>query len=652
MERLSDSLLISFVVLFSMTLQLVLVFGGSFRHRFSSIVLQLVLWLAYMSSDAVAIYALGTMARESSHTRIFGVWAPLLLLHLGGPDTITAYSTVDNELWTRHLLIMLYQVLVAIYVMYASDMKSYLLAASILLLLVGGFKYAEKTATLRLASNSQIVKYCQPVYKYMSIEDYSRRCSYAVMGLVKWERTWTTREIKFPTIIQDIWRDQSQQGMENYILCLSHALFKMNMRRYTDLYIHEIQWEETREFFFRDRLSHLSEDNIFTVIEIELKFMYDALFSKSMFIAFSKIGATMRIINICLLVAGGLCTYRGLIPGHEKVEVVAYIVISVAVIVELLQLLRIIASDWTLVWLICSSAEQSQEDWLTKLKHNSLRIALWLLHKLRSWRKRKYWKESIQQYSLIDTCKSLSPFKWKWAKRLILTDIVTSWYIESKPVEEEFKQFIIGKLNGLASDQNTTEQCRQTITSYNTKCGTDLEWASGTDQEHLILHWHIATTICLMERRRDQDNEEINKFARLSETLSNYCAHLLVSKRDLLPLHSDIARMEYIDVHSELLDFLSRSDIQRLRHYKEKYDNQHYEGASTLSNGAKLARMLLRMETAHRWRMLSEYWAAVLIYYANFKKPLVHAEYLTVGGEFITQLWALLGHMGFGTQKD
>ncbi|GFZ17719.1 transmembrane protein, putative [Actinidia rufa] len=31
-------------------------------------------------------------------------WAPFLLLHLGGPDTITAYSLEDNELWLRHLL--------------------------------------------------------------------------------------------------------------------------------------------------------------------------------------------------------------------------------------------------------------------------------------------------------------------------------------------------------------------------------------------------------------------------------------------------------------------------------------------------------------------------------------------------------------------
>jgi hypothetical protein len=38
------------------------------------------------------------------------MWAPILLLHLGGHDGITAYSIEDNELWNRHLLTAVSQV--------------------------------------------------------------------------------------------------------------------------------------------------------------------------------------------------------------------------------------------------------------------------------------------------------------------------------------------------------------------------------------------------------------------------------------------------------------------------------------------------------------------------------------------------------------
>nr|GFC34903.1 hypothetical protein CTI12_AA095370 [Tanacetum cinerariifolium] len=35
---------------------------------------------------------------------LLAFWAPFLLVHLGGPDTITAFALKDIELWLRHLL--------------------------------------------------------------------------------------------------------------------------------------------------------------------------------------------------------------------------------------------------------------------------------------------------------------------------------------------------------------------------------------------------------------------------------------------------------------------------------------------------------------------------------------------------------------------
>ncbi|KAM0997012.1 hypothetical protein ACFX13_007009 [Malus domestica] len=51
----------------------------------------------------------------NSHT-IMALWAPFLLVHLGGPDTITAYALEDNELWLRHLLCLVVQVGVAFFI--------------------------------------------------------------------------------------------------------------------------------------------------------------------------------------------------------------------------------------------------------------------------------------------------------------------------------------------------------------------------------------------------------------------------------------------------------------------------------------------------------------------------------------------------------
>jgi hypothetical protein len=74
---------------------------------------KLVLWLAYQLVDTTAIYVLGHMAISSNPSserrQLMALWAALLLVHLGGQDTITAYALEDNRFWKRHLLTLLVQ---------------------------------------------------------------------------------------------------------------------------------------------------------------------------------------------------------------------------------------------------------------------------------------------------------------------------------------------------------------------------------------------------------------------------------------------------------------------------------------------------------------------------------------------------------------
>ncbi|CAN6372505.1 unnamed protein product [Urochloa humidicola] len=80
------------------------------------------IWLAYQGGDIVAIYALATLFNRHKKDEVAAgggggggahldiLWAPVLLLHLGGQDGITAYSIEDNENWRRHLLVAASQV--------------------------------------------------------------------------------------------------------------------------------------------------------------------------------------------------------------------------------------------------------------------------------------------------------------------------------------------------------------------------------------------------------------------------------------------------------------------------------------------------------------------------------------------------------------
>ena len=108
------------LVLLSLGLQLFLFAFAGDRRLGASPVLRFLLWLVYLLADSTAIFTLGhlSLSDTTREHRLVFFWAPFLLLHLGGPDNMTAYALQDNQLWLRHLQILIVQVLGAAYVLY------------------------------------------------------------------------------------------------------------------------------------------------------------------------------------------------------------------------------------------------------------------------------------------------------------------------------------------------------------------------------------------------------------------------------------------------------------------------------------------------------------------------------------------------------
>ncbi|XAR65555.1 hypothetical protein NMG60_11009715 [Bertholletia excelsa] len=113
------------LVLLSLSLQIILYIFGNRRKYMVSFWISAVVWVAYLTADWVATIALSKLSdvlsepgydkANSGNAALRGLWAPLLLVHLGGPDTITAYSLEDNRLWPRHWLSLFVQAAVALY---------------------------------------------------------------------------------------------------------------------------------------------------------------------------------------------------------------------------------------------------------------------------------------------------------------------------------------------------------------------------------------------------------------------------------------------------------------------------------------------------------------------------------------------------------
>ncbi|XP_062204395.1 uncharacterized protein LOC133906488 [Phragmites australis] len=159
------------LVLGSLGLQWFLLLAAPMRKYIIPPLLRKIIWLAYISSDALSIYALATLfnrhARGSSACEYGGkasslevLWAPVILVHLGGREEITAYNIEDNELWTRHTVTLVSQVTVAVYAFYKSwpsDSDRRLLVSAILLFIVGILSFCEKPWALKRASINRLV---------------------------------------------------------------------------------------------------------------------------------------------------------------------------------------------------------------------------------------------------------------------------------------------------------------------------------------------------------------------------------------------------------------------------------------------------------------------------------------------------------------
>uniref|UniRef100_A0ACD5XV91 Uncharacterized protein n=1 Tax=Avena sativa TaxID=4498 RepID=A0ACD5XV91_AVESA len=149
---------IQMMVMVSFSLQVFLLSLAGFRKRHSSSVLNMVLWLAYLSADSAAVFVLGRLTLYTGEPRhqLLLFWAPFVLFHLGGQETITAFSMEDCKLWKRHLLNLTTQVSLATYVVAKQwHGGNQLVAPMVFMFISGTVKYAERIWALKVATETR-----------------------------------------------------------------------------------------------------------------------------------------------------------------------------------------------------------------------------------------------------------------------------------------------------------------------------------------------------------------------------------------------------------------------------------------------------------------------------------------------------------------
>ncbi|XP_042505487.1 uncharacterized protein LOC122082056 [Macadamia integrifolia] len=453
---------------------------------------RIVLWLSYLSADTVATIALGALSHgqgQPGSTELTTLWAPFLLLHLGGPDTITAYSLEDNELWLRHFLGLVQKVGIAVYVLIRSWAYSRVSILTIFMFVPGIVKYGERTWVLRLASKEHfrdsMLDRPDPGPNYAQfMNDYDSKQA-------KGSRVTVGRIEDFQLEMLDEHEEAHQQKPNNpsnsigsesnltdaEVLPKAYEFFETFKRLFADLILSGDDRKKSREFF-QDTSSRTS----FKVIEVELGFIYDLLYSKAALI-YSLLGLILRCISFLSIIILLVAFLTGDNHRYSNVDrIITYILFIGALILEIYAIFVLTSSDWAFLYL------NKPPKILPK----------------------------VQRLLRVD--KLLENYYYKYSKEVFF----------------KCKELIFKELKRKSRKVDKIEDVKDLCTSrgdgvlgYNGHLQDQLKWSlNDIEFDQSILLWHIATDLCY-----ECDNN-VSPFTELqretSKLLSDYMLYLLI----------------------------------------------------------------------------------------------------------------------------
>uniref|UniRef100_A0A166CUY1 DUF4220 domain-containing protein n=1 Tax=Daucus carota subsp. sativus TaxID=79200 RepID=A0A166CUY1_DAUCS len=308
-----DGWKLSACILLSLFLQIFLVVAGSFRRLASRRWIVKIIWFAYLLAEFVAVFGLGLIVSRQSllyndykddivqvRCMVHGVsdsckddhilmyWATFLLVHLGGPDTITAFATEDNELWLRNLFYLSSKCIAVAYAIYQSVETNYRVEVPILLLfLYGIIKCTERTCALYYGSaksfrNSMLSK------SNLGVNDFSKKEDTLLIKM-------------------------NGEALFNIEVLQCASVFFMTFKGLVvDLSVGIHDLNQSRDFFLQR-----SSQDAFRLVEVELNYLYDVLFTKIP-VLHSKLGLCGRTLSFMAVVSSLVVFYCDFGSKEEK----------------------------------------------------------------------------------------------------------------------------------------------------------------------------------------------------------------------------------------------------------------------------------------------------------------------------------------------
>ncbi|XP_030490791.2 uncharacterized protein LOC115707088 [Cannabis sativa] len=667
------------MVLLSLLIQTILIVAGSRRKYWTSSSLGFFLWMAYLSADWVATLSLGLVSNTtrtdasaaedpSPGYLIKAFWSSLLLLHLGGPDTITAYSLEDTELWLRNFVVLSGQLIVSLFIFlnaWSADWLNYL---SLPILVAAMIKLGQRVLVMMRASSEHFRKSLFPDPD--PGPDYARYMDEFSLKREEGFKVSSRRIIDMPKVGHHLNSASANVTIPNAQTLLdAYTFFNMFKPLFADLIlnIHNIFNSQS---FFQNR----SCDEVFRVIEIELGFIYDVFYTK-MVTFYSKLGVFLHFLSLSCVISVFVAFVVAKKEAHSTIHVIiTYILLTGSTILQIYTFLVLLCSDWTMLWL--SKRKKSIADFFYQ--------PISYIPKFLTPRNKR-WSNSIGQYNLIGFCFAHRPGKCaKYLKDWIsfYDKLVYGYYFKRCNIPKELKEEIFKQLQKKSRGTSELSDCKELCDHRgetalkNEECDGTLDWSVKREFDESILIWHIATNLCyntdVDEGLNDsQPNQGLNtvrpvNFKEISKLISEYMLYILVMRPFMLP--NGIGQIRFQDTCAEAVKFLEeRKSIaineetacEALLKVSTKISPSEVKGdrcKSVLFEACRLVKSLQTLETDRKWEkekkweLICNVWVEILSYAASQCQKNQHVQQLRRGGELLTHVWLLMAHLGITKQ--
>lgn len=671
------------LVMLSLFLQIVLILAANVRKKISLPLVRATLWLAYLLADLVATYSLGVLSRSQIRNtevakkddwlyfdmQLMALWAPFLLLHLGGPDTITAFSLEDNQLWLRHGLGLLVQVCMAANILARYYPEGRLLIASALVFVAGTLKYGERTWALKRGSMDglriSMLGEPDPGPDYANtMNQYAAKLRAGMPAPINVRREFEEgHDTDDDTTVPESDHNRRQRHHQKMIR-VAYGFFKKFKGLFVDSIFTFKDRKESRSFFLKT-----TAEWAFRVVEIELSFAYDVLYTKAS-VSRTVAGLAIRTVNLVCTVAAALSFYHNIGLNREllvnrTIQMKVYITYALftgALAIDSFSLALLVFSDWTII-LVDPSGD---------------RIWRWIQGGILRLRPvdRCRWSNMISQYNLLGFClkdRRCPSFIKKIVDKLGLKMMADCyWYTVHVSMTSDLQKFIFDELKKRSKEaQNLSNyklftDCKGEWALEKEKLLVSLGWTvKDAEFDESLLIWHIAIDLCyrslpVATTTPTPDEERELKHRQMAQELSNYLLYLLVVRPLMLSSTAVVGVKKFMDTCAEATKFfidepksLEMMDACRLlltvntdhRAIEVKGDRSK----SVLWDGCRLAKSLELLE-GNRWRVICRVLFEMLSYAATHCRGYYHAEQLSNGGELVTFVWFLVTHFGMGEQ--